>query len=163
MVHNTICHRRHAPVLAALHTSLIGICLPDDLDRREGNAHSKLYDTGTDEVIFTLFKEGIAENAGIPIPLDKFAFSALRRKISRLLYDLASIPSAVFEDQVLLFIFFPAEFFRQCFEKRRIVLILVILLDQITQLPLEGDRRDLPAAVVTMSGLAIAVRIAVWV
>ena len=78
MVHNTICHRRHAPVLAALHTSLIGICLPDDLDRRVGNAHSKLYDAGSDEVVFPFFEEGIAENTGVPVSLDKFASPALQ-------------------------------------------------------------------------------------
>ena len=114
----------HTRIFSFLHSCLVRIRLADNVNRRNGNTNTELYDTGLNiSLVSILLQKCISKHSGIPIFSDKLTFQELFLiEISQLstgshfLCDRCTIPSPVLQNPVMVLV--QSDFFRQAFKER---------------------------------------------
>src|SRR5690554_6631597 len=110
MLYDTERKRRHAGIIALLHTVFICVRMAHNGYRRYGNSNAKLHHPSLDEAFCpAFFKKRVAEYTGIPIFFYEGAFEEgllIKFRITaHFLYNLFTITPTRFKYAVVIWIF----------------------------------------------------------
>ena len=152
MLHDPIGQGSHAAFLAFLNARLVGIGMTDNADRRDGQAHAELNRAGLDILLVAaILQKGVAKNAGIPILSDKCAVYKIGVVI-HFFCNCCPVAPTGFQDAIEIRL--TDVRFGQALEKHA-----VMILDQITDFPLDRYGRNLTQSIRALARIVFTVRI----